>query len=1076
MKSTSWICLSAMVLAMSAAACSNGDGSQGAKGCDPACGNGLICNEITGQCVDCLADLDCQSPKKYCRMFDHLCVECLANGDCLAGYQCNADTNVCEAQGQAPECGEDKPCAGAGEECVDGRCVEKVECTSENEKEVCPGSECTEDGLCLNSKEVSCWAAAAPAYATIIESRVTITWTAADGWSTPENCRWECDEGFELTDDGKACETTVVTECTEANEATACPGSECVDGKCLTSKKQSCRDEAPANAQSQVAQVTVVWTAAGGWSAPAVCDWACNEGFEKSSDGKACVSVSTTECTQENEATACPKNGECTQEGFCLRSKSAACTDAAPPNATSEDAMVTVSWTAEAGWQKAAACRWKCDDGYQMNAAQDGCVFSCKFGTCSGNLYCNEQNKEVNCGAQVCIQNQGCQDKLCTATSGCLATYQTCNTSANGGLGECVAASCSSSSCSGDYACVSGKWTECAHGCQSGACKAAAVGCAAAADPEEYCIQSSIDDNHSNGVCDISTGDCVECLADIDCGTNGLSECVNKTCRKICGNGTVDSGEECDPNAATSGWQNQGKCPGNQVGAPTCNNECKLNTSTCTSCGNGVLDEGEQCDPALATNQWAPYHRSCEEMSGGNQSGAVTCDSECLVDASDCSLCGNGRLDEGEDCDIALSIAQWKYTNCSEYDEDHTGSVSCEKITNAAGNKECSLNIDQCVAGPCAGITADEECTSFNNGPQPCDVFFPDGGVNAEAEIVCKAASASCTSKLVIDEAATEAACTPEEQPKVAVDWCRNQSNSGSYNLQLNGTTTNLDFYGQVNVSGVTGSSGTGSANIKGEFVYWNSEYKNMNSIAASKTSDSFDGSNVNDQWKANVSVSDFATDGDYFYSWRFTADNGASWYYCMNEKQNNGSGGTTSDAQDVQLEGNSIAVTKPSVTTITEDFSRMTNRATCTTTTNFSYTDTDSFVGNSSVSWEYKGFACALKYTGDENSHGVGIAQTTKAGNYLKASQIPSGVGVVTVKYRFNNVKNSGTLEIYVGGKTTASASAFIQGSQHDAATGLGTASLIVNEAASTMEIRPKHKNANDTFLISEVSWTSYP
>lgn len=47
----------------------------------------------------------------------------------------------------------------------------------------------------------------------------------------------------------------------------------------------------PANADDVVRQVTVHYTSAGGWAAPAFCDWTCRPGFQRSSDGRSCVAT-----------------------------------------------------------------------------------------------------------------------------------------------------------------------------------------------------------------------------------------------------------------------------------------------------------------------------------------------------------------------------------------------------------------------------------------------------------------------------------------------------------------------------------------------------------------------------------------------------------------------------------------------------------------------------------------------------------------------------------------------------------------------------------------------------------------
>ena len=76
----------------------------------------------------------------------------------------------------------------------------------------------------------------------------------------------------------------------------------------------------------------------------------------------------------------------------------------------------------------------------------------------------------------------------------------------------------------------------------------------------------------------------------------------------LCGNGTVDAGEQCDD--------------GNQVDGDGCDHNC-----TPTGCGNGVVTAGEECDD-------------------GNLVDGDGCDHNCTPTG-----CGNGVVTTGEQCD-----------------------------------------------------------------------------------------------------------------------------------------------------------------------------------------------------------------------------------------------------------------------------------------------------------------------------------------------------------------------------------------------------------------------------------------
>jgi cysteine-rich repeat protein len=70
----------------------------------------------------------------------------------------------------------------------------------------------------------------------------------------------------------------------------------------------------------------------------------------------------------------------------------------------------------------------------------------------------------------------------------------------------------------------------------------------------------------------------------------GRSYCARA--RAICGNHTVETGEECDD--------------GNTVSGDGCSATCKRE-----GCGNGILEVGEECEPGLATSSDIPCSSTC---------------------------------------------------------------------------------------------------------------------------------------------------------------------------------------------------------------------------------------------------------------------------------------------------------------------------------------------------------------------------------------------------------------------------------------------------------------------------------
>ncbi len=110
---------------------------------------------------------------------------------------------------------------------------------------------------------------------------------------------------------------------------------------------------------------------------------------------------------------------------------------------------------------------------------------------------------------------------------------------------------------------------------------------------------------------------------------------------KDCGNGKVDSGEDCDPGT-----------PG--VSTPTCDADC-----TAVQCGDGFVNTaaGEQCDqrgdtPTCDADCKTPkcgdgyVNPALEQCDDGNTTNGDGCSSKCMLER-----CGDGKVDPGEVCD-----------------------------------------------------------------------------------------------------------------------------------------------------------------------------------------------------------------------------------------------------------------------------------------------------------------------------------------------------------------------------------------------------------------------------------------
>ena len=151
----------------------------------------------------------------------------------------------------------------------------------------------------------------------------------------------------------------------------------------------------------------------------------------------------------------------------------------------------------------------------------------------------------------------------------------------------------------------------------------------------------------------------------IKCSTTctlDLSDCHD------CGDGKIDSGEQCDGTAL-----NGKTCvllgEGYYSGQLACNTNCKFDRSGCTKvgCGNGTLDSGEECDKTALGG------KTCVNINKGYNGGSLACTAACKLDTDSCTYCGDGKIDSGEECDGAALGGK----SCAD-SFHHGGTLACD--------------------------------------------------------------------------------------------------------------------------------------------------------------------------------------------------------------------------------------------------------------------------------------------------------------------------------------------------------------------------------------------------------------
>jgi len=173
-------------------------------------------------------------------------------------------------------------------------------------------------------------------------------------------------------------------------------------------------------------------------------------------------------------------------------------------------------------------------------------------------------------------------------------------------------------------------------------------------------------------------------------GSEGTTEESGGRTRPVCGDGTVEVPEECEPRDVGGG---DCRSLGFHGGALVCDPDaCVFDTSLCFSdeCGDGVVGETELCEPGELQGE------TCQTL--GYDGGALGCDPEtCQLDDASCfnDSCGDGVAGVTEECDGRDLGGQ----SCDSLGEGPGGVLACNASCafDTTGCPDCDL----CDAGFC---------------------------------------------------------------------------------------------------------------------------------------------------------------------------------------------------------------------------------------------------------------------------------------------------------------------------------------------------------------------------------------
>ncbi|MGC4116074.1 MAG: hypothetical protein QM765_16115 [Myxococcales bacterium] len=210
---------------------------------------------------------------------------------------------------------------------------------------------------------------------------------------------------------------------------------------------------------------------------------------------------------------------------------------------------------------------------------------------------------------------------------------------------------------------------------------------------------------------------CTKTTRTEDCGgcTNGKTCAADNTCTGSCsyeGDSAFCArlGKDCGSVTAADNCTET-----KTVNCGVCSGQCVDNVCNAAKpCGNGTLDEGEDCDKTNLNG------KTC--ITQGFASGMLLCNADCTFNTSNCVApedCGNGVIDGTEKCDKANLNGKTCVTEGFA-----SGTLKC--------NANCTLNTEDCVAATDCGngtVNTGEQCDGANLDNKTCqDLGFAGGG------------------------------------------------------------------------------------------------------------------------------------------------------------------------------------------------------------------------------------------------------------------------------------------------------------------------------------------------------------